>query len=281
MPKQSTFLADRSGKPIIAVGENTRLPVYSLAKTIIAFLVDSQQIDLNAEVSAWVGQDLLPHDKIKIYQLLQHTSGLMDYGRLPSYQQAIKSGNVWQDKDFIDHTLHQPLLFPSGKQFAYSNPGYWLLKEILQRATNRSFTELVDELATRLTLPNTQVVEGQFAPDLPWYPSTWVWHGLIVSTAHDMVEFLNAAGTTLAENPRSAMAVEAAQLPWKHPHYGIGLMIEPGEMYGHNGGGPGYTAACYHFIKTGVTGCVLINDESDDAALHKLLKLHSEADANG
>jgi hypothetical protein len=55
-------------------------------------------------------------------------------------------------------------------------------------------------------------------------------------------------------------------------------MTEPGERFGHNGGGPGYTAACYHFEQTGRTLCVLERGSGEEeAAMQEVLRLEARA----
>lgn len=58
---------------------------------------------------------------------------------------------------------------------------------------------------------------------------------------------------------------------WTDPHYGYGLMVEPNERYGHNGGGPNYSASCFHFIESGFTGCVLMRADQEEDAMDELL----------
>ena len=59
---------------------------------------------------------------------------------------------------------------------------------------------------------------------------------------------------------------------WTDPHYALGLMTEPGIRYGHNGGGPGYSAACYHFENSGTTACLLMSAADEEAAHASLLE---------
>jgi hypothetical protein len=49
-------------------------------------------------------------------------------------------------------------------------------------------------------------------------------------------------------------------------------MVDPGSQYGHNGGGPNYSASCFHFIKSGLTGCVLMRTDREEDAMDELLK---------
>ena len=53
------------------------------------------------------------------------------------------------------------------------------------------------------------------------------------------------------------------------------LLFEPGHRYGHNGGGPGYSASCFHFTETDRTLCGLMASGEEDAAMQPLLALEA------
>lgn len=91
---------------------------------------------------------------VKISQLLNHTSGIPDYMKLQSF---------W--KDFLMLKTHakmvatfsgEPLLFPPGSRFSYSNSGYYLLGLIIENATHKRHEEALEEHIFRpLDLSNT------------------------------------------------------------------------------------------------------------------------------
>ncbi len=258
------------------------LPIYSVTKTVIAHTIRLLEIDPKKRISEWIEVDLCPHS-ITVQQLLNHTSGLTDYSALPAYKEAIAKGEVWDDETFAKHTLQQPLLTTPGLNFCYSNPGYWLLNKIIERVTDQRLAQVMDELIFKpLEMTSTYVAEGQFAPDLPDYPAEWVWHGLIMSNALDVARFLQSLDSEHYLD--NAHPINESHPSWQDPHYGNGLMIEPGVRFGHYGGGPGYSAATMHFLSTGITACVLesISDPAltdpalTDPAAETLLKLVEE-----
>ena len=268
----SCAVADAHGT--FLVREDASLPIYSIAKTIIASLVLRTGIDPTTSVAHWIDSDLLPGNRaITIEHLLCHTSGLTDYGALPAYHQAIQSGAPpWSDAEFAAHTLQQPLLFEPGRGWSYSNPGYWLLTQVVERESGLPLAELVRQFVSEpLGLNSLYVAEGQFAADLPWYPAGWVWHGLMVVEACDVVRFMMS--DLVRPLLRTLVAVPHAQPPWRKPHYGYGLMVEPDDRYGHNGAGPGYSASSFHFPATGLTACVLMRTNTEDAAMQRVLAL--------
>jgi D-alanyl-D-alanine carboxypeptidase len=270
MTYRSIAIADERGDFLLAV--DMELPIYSLAKPLIASTVFSCGIDISTPIARWIESDLVPRaDEISVNQLLNHTSGLRDYGGLSEYVHAVESGDPpWSDDVYANHTLRKPLLFEPGEGWAYSNPGYWLLTQIVQIHTGIGFDEALRKfISDPLGLAATKVTHGQFADDLPAYPAEWVWHGLVTSTASDVVRFMRSPLV-------GPLRAHLSKVPFEHPlwvdaHYGYGLMVDPGVRYGHNGEGPKYSASCYHFIETGLTGCVLTQADGEEEAMQELL----------
>ena len=251
---------------------DAELPIYSLAKPFIAASLFAAGVDIDAPISRWIDRSWVSRGgDITVAQLLNHTSGLRDYGALPEYAAAITARVApWSDEVFADHTLRKPLLFEPGTGWSYANPGYWILSQIVQQTTGWRFETVIDRLIAKpLGLDATRVIRGQFADDLPHYPAGWVWHGVIVSTASDVVRFMRS--DLVAPLLGSLVKVPVEHPLWSDPHNGFGLMVDPGIRYGHNGGGPGYSASCFHFLEQGVTGCVLMRADSEEAAMARLL----------
>lgn len=269
---EAAAIVDQQGA--LLLDEGPALPIYSIAKTFIACAVVQSGIDLQAPVAGWIDERWLPEpDGITIAHLLNHTGGLRDYTGLAAYAEAIAAeAPPWSDLEYAAQTLHHPRLFEPGRRFAYSNPGYWLLKRVLELEHSQSWPAILRTLITTpLQLHSTRVVTGQFADDLPHYPAEWVWHGVITSRAADIARFM--ASDLIKPLLAAPFAVAQPQPHWQDPHYGYGVMIEPGVMYGHNGGGPGYCASSFHFIKSGLTGCVLMSSEREDQAMLELREI--------
>lgn len=248
-------------------------PIYSITKTLIATAILDLGLPPDEPLSTWIGSDICPHP-LKLGQLLNHSSGLTDYGALPAYADAVKQGEVWDDQTFASHTLQQPLLFEPGSSFAYSNPGYWLLKKIIEIETHLDFGAAMSRhIFEPYEMPSAYVASGLFADDLPWYPAGWVWHGLVMANAEDIAGFMSRLDPVRLST--NLMPVSQAPAPWQSPHYGNGVMVEPGKWFGHNGGGPGYSASAFRFAELRVTGCVLqavdpSADEGPDPAMATL-----------
>jgi hypothetical protein len=69
--------------------------------------------------------------------LLQHTSGLPDYGPNPEYHRAVAAGeSPWSVDELLRRVDALTLLFPPGARFSYSNIGYLFVRQIIERAAD-------------------------------------------------------------------------------------------------------------------------------------------------
>lgn len=247
------------------------LPIYSITKTMIASIVLDLNIDLESKISRWIPKTICPHSEIiKIYQLMNHSSGIRDYGNLPEYIDDVeKRTPPWADDKFIAATTNRELLFSPGTSFAYSNSGYWLLKNIIELESELSFDELVEKhIALPLNLSSVKVAHGIFDNSLNNYFAEWVWHGLVMATATDVALFM--ASDKVARLNSHLNKVDYKDKYWQDSYYGLGLMVEPGIKYGHLGGGPGYEAACIYFLDSQIVACAIFSSDEKTNPLEYL-----------
>jgi len=269
---------------------------YSITKTFTAALIlqlcDEHRLTLDAPLARWFPR-IDRADRITIRQLLEHTAGIPDYGPLRSYHESVKSapGSPWSFERYAAETFDRGLQYEPGHGWAYSNPGYMLLKRIAEETGGASFATLVSErIAAPLGLRRTYVAESiddlatlapapssLLSPDgaprdvrMTYHPG-WVSHGVVASTASDVVRFLDALfGGAVISRESIARMLEFVPVPvdasdhWRGgaPHYGLGVMGSTssrwGLIAGHNGGGPGYTASAFHaFELGGASVCVM------------------------
>jgi D-alanyl-D-alanine carboxypeptidase len=253
-----------------------RFLAYSITKTMIAALVlqlaEEGRLALDAALARW--EPGVPGaGAITLRHLLQHTGGLRDYGALPEYHAAIRErwAEPWSFEEFAAVTLARGPLSPPGERFAYSNPGYALLRRIAEREHGESFAAAIAaRIAGPLGLRDTRVMEtlADQADLVPAYSTFalpggprldvraryhpgWVMHGVVASTSEDLCAFYERlfAGALLAPASVAAMKelvpVEGTGRA-DEPGYGLGLMgSRRDRRFGHNGGGPGYSASAF------------------------------------
>lgn len=120
----------------------------SVTKTFTAAgvlrLAETGRLGLDDPISVHLPHRLVERlpagDRITVRQLLDHTSGLYDYGTDPTWMArvAVSPRRVWQPLELIDQALAhgQPYGRP-GERWHYSDTGYVLLALILERVTEQ------------------------------------------------------------------------------------------------------------------------------------------------
>jgi D-alanyl-D-alanine carboxypeptidase len=277
-----------------------RFLAYSITKTFIAALVlqlvDAGRFALETPLARFA-PEVPGAGGITIRQLLNHTSGLADYGALPAYHAAIRArpADPWSFEEFAAVTLARGPLSKPGERFSYSNPGYALLRRIVERETRGSLRDAVAErICAPLGLADTAVVEtladqaalvpafSRFGlPDGPLldvrshYHPGWVWHGVAASTSEDLCAFYERlfAGALFSPERLAEMKERVpVDVPGRtdEPAYGLGLMGQRSRpRLGHNGGGPGYSASAFAALDATMgtaVACALCAFESEAVA---------------
>ena len=290
---QTAWVPDAPNEP--------RFLAYSITKTFTAVLVlrlrEEGKLSLEDPLAKWF-PEIERADRISVRQLLNHTSGVPDYGGNPAYHGDVRvsPSKPWSFARFAAETFDKGLLFAPGDGWAYSNPGFMLLKRILEEVSGVPYRTLVSEYVTDpLGLRETSVAESlqdlsSLAPGTSTllspngnacdvrsrYHPGWVSHGVIASTASDLVRFADRLfhGSLLTADSRGQMlrlvalpvspveATKESGLPVGQASYGLGLMGDPaspwGLLVGHNGGGPCYSASLFHaFDIGGVSVCAM------------------------
>jgi len=281
-----------------SVNVDSRFVVQSITKSftaaVILRLVASDKLMLDAFISEWL-PDVPNASRITIRQCLQHTSGLPDYGLLSEYHEAVQQGATpWSFTEFLNRTHAEQLLFEPGHGWRYSNIGHMILRRLIETVCGQSFAEVVDtEVCQPLGLKHTSVIrnrddyqtlaysiylssDGSPVEIRTRYDPGWVATGVVASTASDLVRFYDRlmAGDLLPSRLLDEMrTVVRASAPFNQrfiaPSYGLGLIADLaspyGLLYGHSGGGPGYTSAALHVVsprRPPVTVAVLSNTEN-------------------
>lgn len=281
------------------VPESTDEPAflaYSITKTFTAALVlslcEQGRLSLDDPLARWFPR-IAQAERISLRRLLNHTAGIPDYGGNPAYHDSVRSSpsTPWSFDRFAAETFARGLQFEPGEGWGYSNPGYMLLKRIIEEVAGISYRDLVSErIARPLELRRTFVPEsiedlGSLAPGLSCalapdgalrdvrqhYHPGWVSHGVVASTSSEIVLFFDLLFRGRFLSPKSldqmtelvpvpvespsGSATDDPSLRWGKPGYGLGLMGDPaspwGLILGHNGGGPCYSASAFHAVDLG------------------------------
>jgi CubicO group peptidase (beta-lactamase class C family) len=82
-------------------------------------------------------------DKITVYHLLTHTSGIPSFTNFPDYQQI--KFNKFSGEKLIAWLKDKPLEFAPGEKFKYNNSGYFLLGYIVEMVSGKSYEQYLKE----------------------------------------------------------------------------------------------------------------------------------------
>ncbi|WP_198782390.1 serine hydrolase domain-containing protein [Shewanella putrefaciens] len=310
-PFSGSVILLEEGKPLLelqkgeGISQDSRFVMASLSKQITATLVlqavDAGKLDLNLSLNHYLFGDLDGDNKalkgteagtnssanalnpsrydarITLHQLLTHTSGVDKLGKANRFE--------------------------PGSQFEYSNFGYSLLGQVLEKVNQQSFAEQVTQFATRYQLNGLSAELGSIAAIHAKMPSLAV--GLQESEViapSDLVldEALLPAGGLIASAPAYAaflqqlhagklMSAESyermtkahteIQFLWPNMHYGYGVRINKDDglvEYSHTGYLTGYMSMTLHYPEFNLDLVMLENLSLNLNDRARVFELHNQ-----
>lgn len=120
--------------------------------TALMHLIADEQISLQDRIGRFISDYLSDEKKnIAVFHLLTHSSGLPDYkplylevSRLTQEQSGIR--NIVGAKPLLYELIHQePLVYPTGSKSLYSDLGFILLGELVEKITQKPLDEFCQE----------------------------------------------------------------------------------------------------------------------------------------
>ena len=267
-----------------AVTSDTVFELGSLTKQFTAaavmMLVEDGKLRLDDRIAAYLPE--LPGEwrDITIRHLLTHSSGLRDYLSVPGLADQAHALGHRAMTQLFGATI--PLEFSPGDTWAYSNTGYLLLGDIIERTTGQSYWEFLRARvfvpagmqATRSSEPGAVIrdratgygwQDGTFAKRPPLSENAYS-AGAMVSTITDMARWAAAldAGTIISKAALAQMwtpltVARGAVPPFS---YGFGWVIDQERRHRavlHSGGTPGFSSAIRHYPDERLTVIVLTN----------------------
>ncbi|MFF5763795.1 serine hydrolase domain-containing protein [Streptomyces tanashiensis] len=235
-------------------------------------LVDRRALELDDTIGR-----RLPHlpaawHAVTLRQLLQHTSGLPDYSRSQAFQDIVRADprHHFDSRRLLDFVADQPLGFPPGSRYAYSNSDNIAVALMAEQATGRPYESLLRQLVYRpLDLTATSLPQGYLLPRpfLHGYftapgeqpedvseavSASGAWaSGGIVSTPADLSRFIGGYAGPELLTPTTRRAQQdflpgGASEPAGPGANAAGLGLfryttRCGTVLGHTGNTPGYT----------------------------------------
>ncbi len=272
-----TALGFRNIEKGLKADKNTSFYIASLSKsfTAVAILISEQKglLKLDDKASLFVK---LPEyaENVTVRQLLHHTSGIRDYENLFS-----KKGLTNQEvTDWLFKLKN--LDFIPDSQFKYSNSGYIILVQVIEKVSGKSYAAFINEqIITPLKMNNTHVYEFNTAiqnrasgynkqkkPDD--YSILTTGDGGIYSTPEDLYKFDQALRNyTLINKENTIMMYSPFQLTsGQISNYGFAWFLEneSGEKsVMHTGGLNGFKALFWRDLKD--NSCIIALTNQGDA----------------
>jgi len=146
------FGVSNTEKEELTTAHNFRLASVSKTFTSIAILIlmEEGKLQLNDEVKLHLSD--FPYDKIKINDLLTHTSGLPSYPKLLDDYWDVEKQNTQERKIASNKDAYKlllqyrpPVFFEPGEEYRYSNTGYMLLALIVEKVSDTSFQNFLQQ----------------------------------------------------------------------------------------------------------------------------------------
>ncbi|HLO13875.1 MAG TPA: serine hydrolase domain-containing protein [Anaerolineales bacterium] len=256
--------------------------------TLVMKEVDNGSLFLDQKTNQWI--QVSSAENITIRNLLSHTSGLPDYAQDTWFQIGWfgKPNKTWQPNELIRIMQDKPLRFSPGSRHEYSNSNYLLLGVILEKATGKPYSAILQEnVLAKLNLHDTFFLN--YPDDMAianGYDETLLHLGRrnlsgfrrslesgayaaggILSTSQDVARFAHALFNGQVLSDTSLLQMETfvetadADIP-EQTGYGLGirhLVIDDQSLVGHTGSIPGYSGIVMHQVEKNYTIAVLSN----------------------
>lgn len=258
-----------------AVPEDGEVRIGSATKTFTAVvalqLAEEGLLDLDAPIEQYlpgvIRGEGVDASAISARQLLQHTSGLPEYGDLVAADPFAVRDSYRSPRDMVDFALQRPADFAPGERHQYSNTGYLVLGLLIERLSERPLAEQIHDRIieplelehTYLPVPGEREIRGDHPNgyhvdgegelrDLSSTEVSWAWAaGGMVSTPSELNLFMQAvvAGELLEPAMLDQMltGIPTGEELLPGSEYGLGIEsmeLSCGTAWGHSGDIPGF-----------------------------------------
>lgn len=220
----------------------TQFRIGSTSKQFTAMLIMQlvNEGKINVEDSAGKFLPAFKNGRVTIRQLLTHQSGIPNYLQNEAYTAEILMKNYTTD-ELVKQFCSDSLEFEPGTQMKYSNSGFVVLADIIEKVTGKPYSDVLaekifkpigmthsyfDKKANDTTLLATGYVFEE--PEMPYPVRNEVGAGGITSTAEDLLRWHNAlsANTLLPEDKMKELFKPRVAWDEWDAYYGYGWMID-------------------------------------------------------
>jgi CubicO group peptidase (beta-lactamase class C family) len=252
----------------------------------ILLLEERGKLKLEDPIKMYVTDAPSAWDRITIFNLLTHTSGIPNFTNLAEYK-TLQLSDTPPAKT-IATVRDRPLDFFPGEKMSYSNSGYILLGYVIEKITGASYEQFVrDNIFTPLGMKdsgydsNSAIIERRAAGYSPspsgpinaGYIHMSIPHaaGALYSTTEDLLRWERAL---FGGKVVSAASLKKMTTPFKN-NYALGVVVQTADgrtVVNHGGGIDGFNTFLAYYPADKLTVVVLsnINGTTPNAIATKL-----------
>lgn len=273
-------------EPAVPATESMRYKIASNSKQMTAAailrLVEMRKLSLDEKVARFY-PELTRASHITVRQLLNHTSGYPDY-YAPDYLLLGMELPV-TPRQIVQRWATQRLDFEPGTRYQYSNTGYVILGQIIEKRTGKPLLDFLrSQFFDRLGMHSvidvdtddwsptdpqgyTRYALGPMRPIKPEGPGWLSAMGELAMTASDLARWniALAEGKLLSTTSMRALTLAAPLRDGTNTRYALGLNVSQmgngHRRWGHTGTASGFLSANTNFPDDGVAITVLTNGD--------------------
>ncbi|MGA0607767.1 serine hydrolase domain-containing protein [Phenylobacterium sp. VNQ135] len=249
----------------------------------ILILAREGRLKLTDDVRTYVPELWTYATSVSIEQLLNHTSGLRDWGDVAQLGGWPRTTRAYTNEEALSIAFRQRALnYVPGAEYSYTNTGYVLAAEVVRRVSGRTLAQFSQERIFKpLGMTHTQwrddfrrIVPGRAVAyragpyqEMP-FESTYG-HGGLLTTVSDLLIWNRAlAEDRLLPGLYSEMQRQAELTGGRKISYARGLFVEQRlgrREVAHSGSTAGYRTWLAYYPETSVSVAVLCNTAEADA----------------
>jgi CubicO group peptidase (beta-lactamase class C family) len=239
----------------------------------ILLLEERGKLKVDDPVKKYIPDAPAAWDKVTIFHLLTHTSGIPSFTGFPDY--ASTKATPTTPEKLVARFRDKPLEFEPGEKWNYSNSGYVLLGYLIEKISGQSYAEFVQQnIFTPLGMKdsgydsNSTVIPNRAAgythskdgPVNSGYVDMTIPFsaGALYSTTEDLLRWEQGLFGGKVLKPESLAKMTT---PFKQDYaFGLGIMANNGhKMIWHNGGIEGFNTSLAYYPDDKLVVAVLAN----------------------
>jgi CubicO group peptidase (beta-lactamase class C family) len=285
-----TVLVARNGKILLDKGygfanlewevpnsPTTKFRLGSITKQFTAasilLLEERGKLKVEDPVKKYIPDAPAAWDKVTIFHVLTHTSGIPSFTSFPDYES--KEAQAMTPQQLVDWFKDKPLEFEPGTKWNYSNSGYVLLGYLIEKISGQSYADFVQQnIFTPLGMKdsgydsNSALISHRasgYNPGKNGIENTGFINmsiplsaGALYSTTEDLLRWEDGLFGGKVLKPESLAKMTT---PFKNDYaFGLGVRTKNGhKMIAHNGGIEGFNTSLIYYSDDKLVVAVLAN----------------------